>query len=90
MIVLNDILFYFLPICTYFDYVGLTDSNDFYRLPLQNNSRFNLSFTPQNNYLNIVLGQDKNQNGIIESTEVLDDFGRSANSPGAEEYSNPI
>ncbi|MEB3179321.1 MAG: pre-peptidase C-terminal domain-containing protein, partial [Nostocaceae cyanobacterium] len=67
---------------TFRDFVGIVDSNDYYRLTLGRTSSVNVSVTGVTNDVRLEVIYDTNGNGIYESSERLylsDNFGNNAN-----------
>ncbi|WOD40809.1 pre-peptidase C-terminal domain-containing protein [Nodosilinea sp. E11] len=68
---------------TYTDFVGNTDPNDYYRFSLSSLSNFNASLTGLSANADIRLIQDVNNNGIVDSGDVLTSSTRGGNANDA-------
>jgi hypothetical protein len=65
---------------TFTDSVGSTDTSDIYRFSLGATSNFNLSLTGMSNDADVRLIRDANNNGIIDTGEVIASSTRGSNS----------
>jgi hypothetical protein len=58
---------------TFKDFVGVVDTQDFYRFSLPQNSHFTLKMSGLSDYANVYLIADTNNNGVLDKNETIEE-----------------